>query len=173
MWDTGQVRENNDSEGQFQYNSMRHSTELLTSKNNADYFFKYIHIKPLKMVLRTKSQWRIIYSRKSTQVWLGGLWCFNKVPFLPSPSSAKQRLHSRLLAAKNPGLPSSLLEGFFPWRSWISVFLILSPTTCCWLTAVVGRTSIFPTSSHSWNRGFIVGAVNWDYQACDGSFSSS
>lgn len=39
MWDTGQVSEDNDSEGLFQYNSMRHSTELLTSKNNADYFF--------------------------------------------------------------------------------------------------------------------------------------
>lgn len=38
MWDTGQVSEDNDSQGQFQYNSMRYSTKLLPSKNNADYF---------------------------------------------------------------------------------------------------------------------------------------
>ena len=38
MWDTGQVSEDNDSQGQFQYNNVRHSTDLLPSKNNADYF---------------------------------------------------------------------------------------------------------------------------------------
>lgn len=54
MWDTGQVHENNDSEGQFQYNSMRHSTELLTSKNNADYFFKIYSYKASKNGLKDK-----------------------------------------------------------------------------------------------------------------------
>lgn len=48
-----------------------------------------------------------------------------------------------------PPLPSSLLEGFFPWRSWTSVFLILSPTTCCWMTAVVGNLPFFqPVPTH-------------------------
>lgn len=75
-------------------------------------FFKYIHIKPLKMVLRTKSQWRIIYSRKSTQVWLGGLWCFNIDSSLPPFSKlSKTKTPLQTTCSQEPRAPQLPARG--------------------------------------------------------------
>ena len=48
MWDTGQVSEDNDSQGQFQYNSMRYSTKMLPSKKQCRLFLKLYSCKASK-----------------------------------------------------------------------------------------------------------------------------
>ena len=56
MWDTGQVSEDNDSQGQFQYNSMRYSTKLLPSKKQCRLFLKLYSCKASKNSLKDKKQ---------------------------------------------------------------------------------------------------------------------
>ena len=63
------------------------------------------------MVLRTKSKWRIIYSRKSTQVWLGGLWCFNlDSSFPPFSKFSKTKTPLQTTCSQEPRAPSPQLS---------------------------------------------------------------
>ena len=111
MWDTGQVRENNDSEGQFQYNSMRHSTELLTSKNNADYFFLIYSYKASKNGLKDKKPMKNYIFKKIYTSLVRGSVVFQQSSLPPFSKLSKTKTPLQTTCSQEPRAPQLPARG--------------------------------------------------------------